>query len=355
MCGRYGEYISDETDADVCSIECKRVDLERFRSSKGAGVPASAQTTFLYREPDDVRQAADEYITFIRHVFQIDTASGAAVPRPIWEFSQCGFPSFLEANLASAGFVSPTPVQMQAIPTILCDMDALVSSPTGSGKTGAFVIPLVAQLSADPVQLRSNVRVLVITPRRELCIQVEEQFKALMRGHPVMRTALIIGGLPLPNQLHRLRRRPQVVVATPGRLVEIVDRQDGALDLSCLNAVVIDEIDEIIKGGFEHAMEVIMSYVPRDARRILASATISSDTAKVAKRMMRGDGTKAARISVGERVGAPPAAVRQTILWVEEVSKRKQLMQLLQSKNVKFPAIIFVQSKLGAQFLSEAV
>eukprot|EP00057_Strongylocentrotus_purpuratus_P000690 XP_001180984.2 PREDICTED: probable ATP-dependent RNA helicase DDX59 [Strongylocentrotus purpuratus] len=257
VCGKYGEYICSQTEADVCSLECKAKNLVRRgiqttapKTKKPAGdtidalsgqdtaedaedaadVAATveeADKLFIYREHPDISQLAPEQVQDIRNEVQI-FVEGINIQRPILEFEQLRLPAKIHSNLQSSGYITPTPIQMQAIPISLALRDLMICAQTSSGKTLSFLVPAVMTIynqvltgvgSKDP-------HVLIFTPTRELAMQIEEQAKQLMKGMSSMKTALLVGGLPLPPQLHRLRQGIQFIVGTPGRIMEII-KQEG--------------------------------------------------------------------------------------------------------------------------------
>uniref|UniRef100_A0A8D1AEZ6 RNA helicase n=1 Tax=Sus scrofa TaxID=9823 RepID=A0A8D1AEZ6_PIG len=190
---------------------------------------------------------------------------------------------------------------------------------------------------------------LVLTPTRELAIQIERQAKELMGGLPRMRTALLVGGLPAPPQLHRLRQRVQVIIATPGRLLDIM--KQSSVDLGNIKIVVVDEADTMLKMGFQEQVLDVLENVPQDCQTILVSATIPTRIEQLASRLLHDP----VRVLAGEK-NLPCPSVRQIVLWVEEPAKKKKLFEILNDKKLfKPPVLVFVDCKLGADLLSEAV
>ncbi|XP_036091387.1 probable ATP-dependent RNA helicase DDX59 isoform X3 [Rousettus aegyptiacus] len=245
VCGRFGEYICDQTDADVCSLECKARHLLRAgqKGQKGqeereAGAPPPA--AYAYREHPFIAGLREDQVENLKRQLGI-SVQGQDVARPIVDFEHCGFPEALHANLKQSGYEVPTPIQMQMTPVGLLGRDILASADTGSGKTAAFLLPVIIRAlfeSAAPCAV-------ILTPTRELAIQIEGQAKELMRGLPGMKTVLLVGGLPLPPQLHRLRQRVKVVIATPGRLLDILRQR--SVDLRGVKIVVVDEDKKLFK------------------------------------------------------------------------------------------------------------
>ncbi|NWI65384.1 DDX59 helicase, partial [Todus mexicanus] len=217
VCGRYGEYICDKTDEDVCSLECKAKHLlqaqEKEKKLKAdqltkAEPQAEAHllnTPYFYKDHSFILGLQDEQIENLKLQLGI-AVQGQQVPRPIVEFEHCGFPETLNHNLKNSGYEVPTPIQMQMIPVGLLGRDIVASADTGSGKTAAFLLPVIMKVLKES----ETPSALILAPTRELAIQIERQAKELMAGLPNMRTVLLVGGLPLPPQLHRLKQSVKV-------------------------------------------------------------------------------------------------------------------------------------------------
>ncbi|XP_067875447.1 probable ATP-dependent RNA helicase DDX59 [Heterodontus francisci] len=355
VCGRYGEYICDETDTDVCSLECKAKHL--WQLGEVASAPGASGSLL----PEELLSEVGEYLehTFVSSLSteQVEalqqqlgiTVRGPAV-RPIVEFEHCGFPNTLNANLARLGYHSPTPIQMQMLPQGLAGKDVLAAADTGSGKTAAFLLPVTMAALQENKKTSPHQPVgLILTPTRELAIQIEGQAKELMMGLPNMRTALLVGGMPLPPQLHRLKQTIKVIIATPGRLLEILKQE--AVSLCGVQTVVVDEVDTMLKMGFQQQVLDILEKMPEEHQTILVSATIPAGIEQLASKFLQDP----VRITVGE-MNQPCSNVRQIILWVEEPSKKKKLFEILNDgKLFHPPVLVFVDCRLGADLLSNAV
>ncbi|KAM6963081.1 putative ATP-dependent RNA helicase DDX59 [Aplochiton taeniatus] len=376
ICGRYGEYICDSTDNDVCSLECKASHLaqmgkgistaafdcveqtatgdERTSQSFQQGLADSGATTseqdtaYTYKEDPFISGLTEEQVQRVRQELGIAT-QGREVGRPIIEFAHCNLPPKMSANLRKAGYEAPTPVQMQMVPVGLAGRDVIASADTGSGKTVAFLLPVVVRALESQIEGASGPAALILTPTRELAIQIERQVKELVLGLPNMRTALLVGGMPLPPQLHRLKRNVKIIIATPGRLLDILKQK--AVKLDVLRVVVVDEADTMLKMGFQQQVLEVLEGVPEDRQTLLTSATIPVATEHLAARLTE----DAVRITIGEK-NQPCANVRQILLWVEEPSKKKKLFEILNDgKLYQPPVVVFVDCKLGADLLCEAV
>ncbi|XP_067394404.1 probable ATP-dependent RNA helicase DDX59 [Emydura macquarii macquarii] len=356
VCGRYGEYICDKTNEDVCSLECKAKHLlqvkenEEVLNSDSLLKIESKPETFLldtcytYKEHSFILSLQDDQIKNLKLQLGI-VVQGEGGTRPIIEFEHCGFPETLNYNLKNSGYEVPTPIQMQMIPVGLLGRDIVASADTGSGKTAAFLLPVIIKALEET----KTPSALILTPTRELAIQIERQAKELMVGLPNMRTVLLVGGLPLPPQLHRLKQNVKVIIATPGRLLDIL--KQSSVQLHGIKIVVVDEADTMLKMGFQQQVLDILENTSSDRQTVLVSATIPVGIEQLANQLLQNP----VRITIGEK-NQPCSSVRQIILWVEEPSKKKKLFEILNDKKLfKPPVLVFVDCKLGADLLSDAV
>lgn len=341
VCGRYGAYIVDQTDRDVCSLECKARHL----------VLMAKERPWNYSEHAEVTQMSDDQVTALRKELSIEI-KGDRIPKPVTQFHHLSLPENIQHNLQEVGYSVMTPVQMQTVPAVLLGRDVLVSATTGSGKTLCFLLPLLMRLSQEPQQTSKELpRMVILSPTRELCMQIEEQAKQIAKGLPCMRTALIVGGLPIANQLHRLRKGAQVLVATPARLIDIITNHADEVDLSSVTSLVLDEVDSLLHLGFELQVRQIEEQLPRPLQYLMFSATIPPRIERMATEVM----TTPLFISVGVP-GAPCEAVKHTVLWVEEAAKKKRLFAFLTDSSLfQPPAVIFVNSKMGTVLLADAI
>ncbi|XP_035662927.1 probable ATP-dependent RNA helicase DDX59 [Branchiostoma floridae] len=371
MCGRYGEYICDQTDSDVCSLECKAKHLTLVHHQKQyldpdqssspeesratVQVNSLSETQNLYKEHVTLSQLSNEQVEEVRKQLGI-TVRGTDVPKPILEFFHCGFNDTVSANMSVVKYDMPTAVQMQVLPAGMMGRDVMAAAPTGSGKTAAFLLPVVLNVfrtvssaigGRDPRW--THPLALILAPTRELCMQVEDQAKQLMKGLPHMRTALLVGGLPLPPQVHRLQQGVQVLVATPGRLLDILHRKDVSLE--CVEVLVVDELDTMLHLGFREQVLEIIDSLPSQRQTMMFSATIPQPIETLASSILNNP----VYVLVGQ-ASTPSPSVKQTILWVEENSKKRMLFTILQDpKHYQPPVLVFVDSRMGADLLADAI
>src|SRR5687768_3629100 len=214
-------------------------------------------------------------------------------------------PDLLQA-VAHQGYTEPTPVQREAIPLVLAGRDVLAGAQTGTGKTAAFVLPIIQRLTstrpsgqAGPPNGRSPIRVLVLTPTRELALQVEESVRTYGHRRPVGSTA-IYGGVGFDQQVRRLRQGPQIVVATPGRLLDHVGQR--TIDLSRVETLVLDEADRMLDMGFIRDIRRVLEVLPKQRQNLLFSATFSEEIRSLARGFLH----EPASVQVTPRNSATP-------------------------------------------------
>lgn len=244
----------------------------------------------------------------------------------------------------------PTPVQMQVIPASMSNRSLLVSADTGSGKTASFLIPIIAhcsRLRSQECTGNQGPLAIVLAPTRELCLQVEEQAKVLGKGLP-FKTALIVGGDPLPQQIYRIENGVELIVGTPGRLIDLLMKHN--VDLTYVSVFVLDEVDCLLERGFrDQAMQIFQSL--SHPQVMMFSATIHSEVEKMSNSLAN----NVISISCGNP-NRPNKLVKQVVIWVESKKKKQKIFEIMKSKqHFKPPAVVFVSSRVGADLLSEAI
>jgi len=253
-------------------------------------------------------------------------------------FNSLGLPERLLSSLKAMQFHSPTPIQSQTIPPALTGSDILGSAQTGTGKTAAYGIPLVAHVLAQPTNAA-----LVLAPTRELAIQVLDTLHQLIGKHSEVKTALLIGGDSMPKQLRQLSLKPRVVVGTPGRINDHLER--GTLQLNQTNFLVLDETDRMLDMGFTAQIQEIIRYMPEKRQTLMFSATMAPEIVRVANSYLQDP----VRIAVGSTT-TPMAAIEQEVLKAMEADKYALLLELLEKR--QGTVIVFVKTKFGADKLA---
>ncbi len=196
-------------------------------------------------------------------------------------FQQLGLPSPLLQNLTGLGFNEPTPIQAQAIPVVREGSDLIAIAQTGTGKTGAFIMPIIESMLNRP---ENGVKAVVLTPTRELAQQIHEVFRNLSRGMK-LRSVAVIGGEPIPQQLRKLREGADIIIATPGRLLAYL--REGSLSLPNVRTLVIDEADLMFDMGFIPDVRQIVGKLPKDRQSLMFSATMPPELAKIGRTLVR--------------------------------------------------------------------
>lgn len=182
-------------------------------------------------------------------------------------FAEFGLSNQVEKNLADKGILIPSPIQDQAIPHIRAGRDLIGLANTGTGKTAAFLLPLIEKISADPL----NQSALIVAPTRELALQIEQEFHLFARGMKLY-SAICVGGMPAYSQIQTLRRNPHVVIGTPGRIQDLADR--GFINYKIYNNVVLDEVDQMLDMGFVEPITAILNALPTPRQSLFFSATM---------------------------------------------------------------------------------
>jgi ATP-dependent RNA helicase RhlE len=244
--------------------------------------------------------------------------------------------------LIGEGYSAPTPIQAEVIPQALAGRDVLGCAPTGTGKTAAFVLPLLEALAAS--QRTGRIRALVVTPTRELAAQIAERVSVYGR-HQGARYAVIYGGVGQRGQEMALGRSPDVLIATPGRLLDLM--QQGLVRLDGVAHLVLDEADRMLDMGFIHDVRRICAAIPGKRQTLLFSATIPTEIEALASRML----VNPARITVAPNV-TTAEKVAQSVVFAARHEKRAVLERLLRGAGVE-RALVFTRTKHGANRLSE--
>lgn len=400
VCSRYGAYICDTYDVDVCSKECKSIyhgqkeqtsiqkslkqHCKRLKVDKvceysseqrpalphepkcircsrygvldvlDSGKVCSIQCRTLILTPDEIIQSpklsfhpdlnkCQSNSNNVRKSLEIQVVEGDAAP-PITDFSQVNLNTTLQHNLAQHGYKVPTAVQSQCISCILDGSDVLVSSGPGSGKTLSYLLPVIHRVSYWSQQItKTDVLCLILAPTRELAIQIENITKDLCKDIPFMKTALVVGGLSSTTQNYRIESGVQIIIGTPGRIIEI------APELSKCYTLVLDECDVMLDQTFHEQVKKVIQLLPARHQTLMFSATVSDETRKYAKLLLY----HPVIFSVGNSKSTLKN-VKQIVLWVENDSKKKKLVSILQdSRYDKTSVLVFVESKFGALLLAD--
>jgi ATP-dependent RNA helicase RhlE len=260
-------------------------------------------------------------------------------------FSDLGLAPAQVSACESLGYNTPTPVQRQAIPVVLTGRDVIGCAETGTGKTAAFLLPIIQRLSGS---FRPGLRVLVLAPTRELALQIQKNYTALDQMK-TNRSVIAIGGANLRAQIAQLRRGPAVLIATPGRLLDLIER--GAIELSTIEVLVLDEADRMLDMGFWPAIRRVLSLLPAKRQTLLFSATMSSSIEQLARSTTKNP----VLVEVSTR-GRAATLVDQIAYHVPQESKTALLLKLLETERERFERVlIFTRTRRGAERLSHVL
>jgi ATP-dependent RNA helicase RhlE len=266
---------------------------------------------------------------------------------PIVRFADFGLAPEILRALSDQGYVHPTPIQAQAIPVVLQGRDVMGAAQTGTGKTAGFSLPIIQMLlehaSSSMSPARHPVRALILTPTRELAVQVAENVKAYAQ-HTPLRSTVVFGGMDMKPQTETLRRGVEIVIATPGRLLDHVEQKN--ISLAQVQMLVMDEADRMLDMGFLPDLQRIINLLPKKRQNLMFSATFSPEIKKLANSFL----TNPTTIEVA-RSNATADKVTQVVYKVGEEQKRDVVEFLIRQRELK-QVLVFSNTKIGASRLS---
>jgi ATP-dependent RNA helicase RhlE len=258
-------------------------------------------------------------------------------------FNELGLSAELLRAIEDQGYKSATPIQQQAIPPILEGRDVLAGAQTGTGKTAGFTLPMLQRLQYGTVN-RRRIRALVLVPTRELAAQVAESVRCYGRHLP-FRAAVIYGGVSINTQIAKLRKGADVVIATPGRLLDHLGQ--GTINLGAVECLVLDEADRMLDMGFIRDIRKIIKVLPKDRQNLLFSATFSNEIRRLAVDLL----DSPVEISVATS-GKPAEGIDQVVHPVDRQRKRELLSQVIADRNWR-QVLVFTRTKHGANRLAK--
>ncbi len=261
-------------------------------------------------------------------------------------FDSLGLSAEILRAVSEKGYTTPTPIQQQAIPLVLEGRDLMGGAQTGTGKTAGFTLPLLQRLldTAKPYKGRRPLRCLILTPTRELAAQVHESVQTYGR-HLALKSAVVFGGVSINPQKMKLIKGLDILVATPGRLLDHVSQRSA--DLSNIDILVLDEADRMLDMGFIHDIKKVLALLPKEKQTLLFSATFSDDIKKLANNLLNNP----ALIEVAQ-INTTAERIKQVVHHVDKGRKRELLSFLIGSKNWK-QVLVFTRTKHGANRLAE--
>ena len=273
----------------------------------------------------------------------VETSDNNSEPIIASGFARFGFAPELLKALEAIGYQEPSPIQKAAIPELMLGRDLVGQAQTGTGKTAAFALPMLAAL--DPEQRKPQV--LVLAPTRELALQVADAFNSYASQLPGVRTLAIYGGADFRDQIHQLKRGVQIVVGTPGRVMDHM--RQGTLDLSSLRALVLDEADEMLRMGFIDDVEWVLEQLPEQRQVVLFSATMPAEIRRISQKYLNAP----AEITIKQKA-ADASRIRQRFLMVHAPHKQAALERVLEAETSE-GVIIFARTKAITLTVAESL
>lgn len=286
------------------------------------------------------QRGSGQYIDPVKFINQPVAAEERPEFVPEHTFSDFGFASALQRNVEARGYVHPTPVQDKAIKPVLTGHDLIGLANTGTGKTAAFLLPILSRLVEDP----SSVRALIIAPTRELAMQIDDEFRHFSKGLNLY-SALCVGGMSIGPQIKQLRRGPHIVIGTPGRLKDLVQQKE--LRLGQANVLVLDEADRMLDMGFINDIKFLLSLLPEDRQSLCFSATMTPEI----RRLL--DGVLTDPVIVSVKTGDTSQQVAQDVVRFNSKEQKLDMLRDLLQKPGFEKVIVFGQTKFGVQRLAQ--
>lgn len=273
-----------------------------------------------------------------KYVAKAEAGESVSVYVPSSKFSDFKLAKILQKNVLRKSYVSPTKIQDQAIPYIIEERDLLGLASTGSGKTAAFLLPMINKMIRDRTQ-----KCLIVTPTRELAEQIRAELLQFSEGTNI-RSVLIIGGKSIRNQIHALKKQPQFIIGTPGRLIDLYNRR--VLRLEEFNNVILDEVDRMLDMGFIKDIEFLILKLKKDKQSLFFSATMTDKAEKIAANFLRNP----VKIQIEKQ--SPLKNIEQSIVRVNSQNKLGLLQDLL--NKVEFEKVlIFSRTRYGADRMAK--
>jgi len=337
----------DEPEEEVSNVEpteSKKAKKEKRLRESVADVEAEAQQVVGNDHVEGTLDTAE-----FRAKMEIQVKSVGEVADPVQSFDEAPFSKRVRQSLKAAGFAAPSAIQSQAWPIAVQGTDFIGVAKTGSGKTLAFLLPAFRMLSKTKPDCSKGPAVLVLAPTRELAVQIEEAAQKF-GAHAEVSCCVVYGGVPKPPQVKALRSHPQVVVATPGRLVDLMT--EGSIQLGNVSYLVLDEADRMLDMGFEPQMLQIMKKIPKERQTLLFSATWPKSIQKLASTYL----TDAVHINIGETDElAANKSVTQEFVKLNDDEKDNKLWRFMDTFTDKEKVIVFANTKRRIDKLSSNV
>lgn len=305
-------------------------------------------TKDFYMEHPDVQKRSEEEVRRYReeHEIIVTDPSGMGVPKPTQTFVEASFPDYVLECIAKQKYTSPTPIQAQSWPIALSGRDVIGVAQTGSGKTCSYILPAIVHINAQPYLEpgRDGPIVLVLAPTRELAVQIREEAQKF-GGSSRIKNTCVYGGAPKHQQLRDLEAGCEIVIATPGRLIDFLE--NGKTNLRRVTYLVLDEADRMLDMGFEPQLRKIIGQIRPDRQTLMFTATWPKDVVNISREFLK---ENPAQVNIGTLDLKANKSIRQIVLCVEEGEKGKILYDHLDKMRgaPDFPrTLIFVETKRG--------
>lgn len=257
-----------------------------------------------------------------------------------FKFSEFDLDQRIKINLSKAGFVKPSEIQEKCIPEVLAGKDVLGLANTGTGKTAAFILPVLEKL----IHSKKPISVLILTPTRELAQQIDEEFKRFSRDLRLY-SAVCVGGTSMQRQIREIKRRPHAIIATPGRLNDLVER--GILDLGHIDTFILDEADRMLDMGFSKDIEKISQYLPKERQTLCFSATMDKKAEQLIDKYLTKD-----RVEISVVINETNHHIDQDVVKFSSNSHKIELLEEMLNQPEYKKVLIFSETKRAAQNLS---
>jgi ATP-dependent RNA helicase RhlE len=291
------------------------------------------------RQPYRQSRSFGTFIAPSRYVQAAQLPEEEVVFTPTHTFSDFGFEAKVRENVERHGYTTPTPIQDQAIPALMSGRDVVGIANTGTGKTAAFLLPLINKVLLDPKQ-----GVLILAPTRELALQIVDEFKAFAAGLPIS-SCLCIGGMNIVAQVQRLRDNPHFVIGTPGRIKDLIQR--NAFDTAMFTNIVLDEVDRMLDIGFRHDIMFLISQLPLKRHAAFFSATLNKETDVIARTLL----TDPVTIQVSKK--ETNQHIEQDVIKLQVGQNKIDVLHELLLKEEFKKVMVFGRTKHGINKLEE--
>ena len=311
-----------------------------YRSSRPGGRVGAGRSSFNRgRNRSGRKGPAKKYIHPSKFINKA-TAYEEQAYEPQHKFADFPFGAELQHNISSKGYILPSPIQDQAIPHIIDGRDVIGLANTGTGKTAAFLLPIIERQSG--ITLRPSV--LVVAPTRELAQQINDQFREFSKGMGLF-SALVVGGMNVDRQIRDLKRRPHLIIGTPGRLKDLIERR--AVQLKNMTTLVLDEADRMLDMGFLPDIRTIVAGMPRERQTLFFSATITPEIEGLTSQFLNDP------VTVAVRTSETSDHVEQDVIEARDKAHKVELLTNLLSDQAYEKVLVFGETKFGVQRLSD--